>query len=76
MEISLEEIIRLIKEDCISNGNENRVITDLLFDSRRLNNADNTLFFSINTPSNSGNKYIDELYNQGVRCFVVEKNTF
>lgn len=76
MEISLEEIIRLIKEDCISNGNENRVITDLLFDSRRLNNADNTLFFSINSPSNSGNKYIDELYNQGVRCFVVEKNTF
>lgn len=76
MEISLEEIISLIKEEFISNGNENRVITDLLFDSRRLNNADNTLFFSINTPSNSGNKYIDELYNKGVRCFVVEKNTF
>lgn len=51
------------------------LIEDLLFDSRRLNSADNTMFFAINTPSDSGNKYIAELYSKGVRVFVVDNET-
>ncbi len=43
----------------------------LLTDSRRLSKADGTLFFAITTSRNSGTRYIPELYNAGVRSFVV-----
>ena len=46
-------------------------ITQLLTDSRRLNNPAGVLFFAIPTRKNSGTRYIDDLYHAGVRNFVV-----
>lgn len=49
-------------------------ITTLLTDSRNLFIPSETLFFAIRTPGgNDGHKYIRELYNKGVRNFVVEE---
>lgn len=53
-------------------------ISDLKFssaltDSRNLISSENTLFFAIKTQRNDGHNYISELYNQGVRGFVVER---
>ncbi len=45
-------------------------INSLLFDSRRLNSANHTVFFAIRTANNDGHKYISELYDKGVRIFV------
>ena len=45
-------------------------INSLLFDSRRLNSANHTVFFAIRTANNDGHKYINELYDKGVRIFV------
>ena len=45
----------------------------LLTDSRSLSFPENTLFFSLHTERNNGNKYIPELYRRGVRCFVVQQ---
>lgn len=45
-------------------------INSLLFDSRRLNSANHTVFFAIRTANNDGHKYINELYEKGVRVFV------
>lgn len=45
-------------------------INSLLFDSRRLNSANHTVFFAIKTANNDGHKYINELYDKGVRIFV------
>ena len=52
------------------------VIKDLLFDSRLLISPENTLFFSLKSNRNNGSKYIDELYNKGVRCFAIDDATF
>ena len=50
-------------------------IRHLLIDSRQLGNeAQNTLFFALQTPSNNGAKYILDLLQLEVRCFVIEKN--
>ncbi|MCH3923499.1 MAG: bifunctional UDP-N-acetylmuramoyl-tripeptide:D-alanyl-D-alanine ligase/alanine racemase [Bacteroidales bacterium] len=49
-------------------------IDNILFDSRRLNNINNTVFFAIKTTNNNGSKYIDDLYNKGIRLFVVDCN--
>lgn len=49
-------------------------IHHLLVDSRLLSNeAHATLFFAIQTKKNNGAKYIPELIQRGVRCFVIEK---
>lgn len=45
-------------------------INSLLFDSRRLNSANHTVFFAIRTANNDGHRYINELYEKGVRIFV------
>ena len=51
----------------------NREILDLLIDSRQLVAAGQTLFFALTSNRNDGHKYIEELYNNGVRAFVVTR---
>ncbi len=52
-------------------GIHDSVITVLLTDSRKLSNPDETLFFALTTKTNDGHSFIDDLYTQGVRNFVV-----
>jgi len=47
------------------------LIEELLTDSRKLNAPSQTLFFAITTARNDGHRYIDELYERGVRNFCV-----
>jgi alanine racemase len=65
---SLSEIIRPV--DCRTATPE-ADIKYLLTDSRRLSEPQGTLFFAIPTGRNSGERYIDALYQEGVRSFVV-----
>ncbi len=52
-------------------GGSETTIHWLLTDSRTLSFPEETLFFAIKTTRNDGHKYIEELYNKGVRNFVV-----
>ena len=49
------------------------VVEQLLTDSRRLVFAPQTLFFALPGPRRDGHEFIESLYDQGVRCFVVNK---
>ncbi len=51
-----------------------RIITELVTDSRRLNFPENTVYFAIKGKNHDGHSYIDECYRKGVRCFVCEEN--
>ena len=51
---------------------KNNNIKILLTDSRSLSNPAETLFFALVTAHNDGHKYIKELYEKGVRDFVVQ----
>ena len=44
----------------------------LLTDSRSLTDPEHSLFFAITTSNNDGHRYIAQLYEMGVRCFVVD----
>ncbi|MDR0790356.1 MAG: bifunctional UDP-N-acetylmuramoyl-tripeptide:D-alanyl-D-alanine ligase/alanine racemase [Bacteroidales bacterium] len=57
----------------VAKGEADFEIKTLLFDSRRLNVAQGTLFFAITTPNNDGRKFIADLYARGVRCFVLQE---
>ena len=50
------------------------VIEQLLTDSRRLVFASQTLFFALPGPRRDGHEFIESLYDQGVRFFVVNKH--
>ena len=47
------------------------IISHLLTDSRTLSYPESSLFFAIKTITNDGHKYIHDLYQLGVRSFVV-----
>lgn len=48
-----------------------RRISHCLIDSRKLHSPQDTLFFALRTASNDGHKFVSELYQRGVRAFVV-----
>ena len=50
------------------------VIESLLTDSRKLILPAGTLFFAINGPQVSAEKFIPSLYEKGVRCFITGKD--
>lgn len=55
-------------------GNHNQLeIAEISIDSRSLRNNNNTLFFAIKGKHHDAHRYISELYEKGVRFFVVEK---
>lgn len=70
MKYSIEKVAALIGARRI--GSCDGSISWLLTDSRSLCFPEETLFFALKTRRNDGHKYIDELYNRGVRNFVVE----
>jgi alanine racemase len=49
-----------------------RAVFHLLTDSRRLLFPETTVFFALLGPARTGGEYIPELYEKGVRCFVVD----
>lgn len=54
----------------------NKMVSDLshlLTDSRQLRGAELSLFFAFKSDRNNGAKYIDELYQKGVRAFVIQE---
>ena len=53
---------------------QDATITNLLTDSRKVSYPEETLFFALATKTNDGHCYIDDLYTQGVRNFVVSSN--
>jgi alanine racemase len=71
-EYSITEITQIVKGELIQKSNENALVNELVIDSRRLIVPEGSLFFALTSKRNDGHKYIEELYNRGVRNFVVE----
>jgi alanine racemase len=67
----ISEIKTIVKGELIPGLKEDAVINDILIDSRRLFKVENTLFFALTSKRNDGHRYIPELYQKGLRAFVV-----
>ena len=63
-------IATIINARVVASDSE-QLIYHLLTDSRRLTQAESTLFFALSSERNDGHRYIDELYRAGVRNFVI-----
>lgn len=71
MNYTVNTIAQIIKAEVKGDGNKNNTIRQLLIDSRKLSNAETSLFFAIKGERHDGHSYIKELYDSGVRNFVV-----
>ncbi len=69
--ITVSKIASICGGTVYSAGSDDPVIVDLLIDSRRLIHPENCLFVALVSDRNDGHKYIDELYEKGVRTFLV-----
>ncbi len=72
----ISEIARIVKGRLLGKTEADLAVTDILVDSRLLFLAESTLFFAIPTRRNDGHRYISELYDKGVRCFVISNPEF
>lgn len=69
MKYPIQKIAKIL--DAINSGLDDSEISILLTDSRQVFFPAETLFFALQTKNNDGHKYINELYELGVRNFVV-----
>ena len=70
MKYSIFEIAGMLDAD--PSGLHEAEVDILLTDSRSLTYPERSLFFALHTPSNDGHRYLAQLYDKGVRNFVVE----
>jgi alanine racemase len=73
MEYPVSEIISIVNGKPAGKLFPERIIHDILIDSRKLISPDQCLFFALSSKRNDGHKYIPELFARGVRDFIVTK---
>ena len=78
MAYNLSQISRILgcplRGNRLATANTQPKVSLLLTDSRSLTFADQTLFFALCTSKGDGHRYIPQLYNLGVRAFVVSES--
>jgi alanine racemase len=71
--ITFQQVEGITKGKVLSSFKD-KIITELTIDSRKASVSEGSLFFAIRGARNDGHDHIQELYNRGVRQFVVERN--
>jgi len=73
---TFREIANIIDGEVISLDYTDQDITDILIDSRRLITANSCLFIALVSKKNDGHRYIEELYNKGIRNFIISNRDY
>ncbi len=60
--------------DCEANISKDVHFSHLITDSRSVSDPQTSMFIAINGKNHNGHDYIESLYQQGIRCFLVEKD--
>ncbi|MCW3093170.1 MAG: UDP-N-acetylmuramoyl-tripeptide--D-alanyl-D-alanine ligase [Ferruginibacter sp.] len=74
MKYSILQIEKIVAGKFLMNDDSAAMVEHLLLDSRKLLFPAASLFFALNGPRRNGNSFIVELYNKGVRNFVVDES--
>src|SRR5438477_8911604 len=67
---SIEEIVKIIRGKSLQKA-EAPLIKHIVLDSRKLNYSEQSIFFALKGSRRDGHQFIQELYEKGVRNFVV-----
>jgi alanine racemase len=69
----MNEVVKVTAAELVENDPDHALISELLTDSRKLADPPHSLFFAIRGDRNNGHNFIPDLYEAGVRNFVVEE---
>ncbi len=67
----ISEIAEIVKGEPVSDELKDSLVKDILIDSRKLIAPDNCVFFALVSKRNDGHRYIQELYEKGIRNFII-----
>lgn len=67
----IREIAELLKAKTFPGSLPDFLVKDILIDSRKLISPDHCIFFALTGKRNDGHRYIAELYDKGLKAFVV-----
>ena len=67
----VSDIVEITKGELLRKSSADPEITDILVDSRRLISPENCVFVTLLGRNNNGHDYIPELYEKGIRTFVI-----
>lgn len=70
---SIREVAEITSAELLERNPGSSAVSTLLTDSRKLSDPPGSLFFAIRGDRNNGHNFIRDLYDAGVRNFVVEK---
>lgn len=73
---TIEEIADIVEGDLITQKFDDNEIKDILIDSRRLITVSNCLFIALVSKKNDGHRYIEELYQKGIRNFILSNKDY
>lgn len=73
---SFSDISKIVKGKCLQQASETTVIEHLLLDSRKILFPATSLFFALKGPRRDGHSFLQEVYDKGVRHFVVSTEDF
>jgi alanine racemase len=76
MNYSITEIYNVLGEPGGRIVDEDAIVSQLLTDSRSLTDPKETIFFALRTEAGDGHNYIPDLYDKGVRNFVVANDYY
>ncbi len=68
---TMEEIAAMVSGELIINAPLDDRVSDLITDSRKINHTSGSLFFAIAGERHDGHRFIGDLFNEGVRNFVI-----
>ncbi|HAS40345.1 MAG TPA: bifunctional UDP-N-acetylmuramoyl-tripeptide:D-alanyl-D-alanine ligase/alanine racemase [Microscillaceae bacterium] len=73
---TIQKIVEITQATPLKIHQPNQEIYHLLLDSRKLYHPTKALFFAINGEHHDGHDFVQELYQKGVRSFVIEQANF
>ncbi len=73
---TVAEIADIVGGDLISRSHSDEIVSDVLIDSRRLITPKNCIFIALKSKKNDGHKYVEELYEKGIRNFIISDRQF
>ena len=74
IDITVEHLAKIVDGSFITCAASTTPIKQLLIDSRKLMAPTGAVFFAINGKHHDGHNHIQELYDKGLRIFIVERN--
>lgn len=73
MQFAIQEIITITAGRQMQTSNASHIINNFCTDSRRVRQADKSIFIALKTHVRDGHLFIESAYQKGIRCFLISK---